>query len=414
MHDSIYTDNGIKLVEKGTRVDSGLYQGLIQHKLNGRIDDHLAVDGMVSVSALAELAQQMCASDLLLQLLTESAAGLPAGPLVAVVQKLELPNPLAFKLTVMREQHASLFAHSVRMMLVSVFIGLKRLWSPEDCAHLAAAALLHDLGVLHMNPAWHDPHNKIDGAERKHLQVHPVTAMILLREQKIYPQQVLQAVLEHHECLDGSGYPRGAQAGQISPMGQVLMVAEIATAFFDKYSQQNPALRLSLTLKLNHRKYPAALAQYLLPLLQQPAQAGAAAVTLEEVQRLLDLQSCMFDDWQAYAGKLPPSALVPSSEQASAFVALRLAALQKTLYEAGCHPDLLKETLAMLDGDAQTLSELGWLAREALWQLQNLLDVMHSRWPDLAESHSVSDQAVLQWAQACADLLAPYHPHGGD
>ena len=48
-HDAIYTDRGVKLVDKGTRVDSELYDRLVKHKLRGPIEDHLSVENMVSV-----------------------------------------------------------------------------------------------------------------------------------------------------------------------------------------------------------------------------------------------------------------------------------------------------------------------------------------------------------------------------
>eukprot|EP01041_Mallomonas_annulata_P031344 gene31344-53636_t len=46
---AIYTDNGIKLVEKGARIDSRLYDRLVQHKLREPIDRHLSIENPVDV-----------------------------------------------------------------------------------------------------------------------------------------------------------------------------------------------------------------------------------------------------------------------------------------------------------------------------------------------------------------------------
>ena len=57
--DAIYTDNGIKLVEKGARIDSRLYDRLVQHKLREPIDRHLTVENAVYVSALIAAGQEL-------------------------------------------------------------------------------------------------------------------------------------------------------------------------------------------------------------------------------------------------------------------------------------------------------------------------------------------------------------------
>jgi len=52
---------------------------------------------------------------------------------------------------------------------------------------------------------------------------------------------VAQAVLEHHERMDGTGYPRGLEGGRISAMGQVLLLAEVVAAFFDNMRTIRPS-----------------------------------------------------------------------------------------------------------------------------------------------------------------------------
>ncbi len=83
--------------------------------------------------------------------------------LLAPLQFVPLPQPMAFKLTVMREQRPDLLAHSLRMALIALYLGVQSGWSERECIPLAAAALLHDIGVLHMDPVWRDPYHKGDG-----------------------------------------------------------------------------------------------------------------------------------------------------------------------------------------------------------------------------------------------------------
>lgn len=408
--DALYTDRGVKLVDKGVRVDSQLYDRLVKHKLRGKIEDQLAVEDMVSVQSLVQVAAAQCENDTLAYLLVHTLEGMTTDRLLAPVRAIMLTSALAFKLTVMREQHPALFAHSVRMMLVSVYLGIKSGWDERECVPLATAALLHDLGVMHMDPVWHDPAHKVSGVGRKQLLVHPVTAMLLVREQNIYPRSVGQAVLEHHECMDGSGYPRGLRGEQISRMGQMLLLAEVVAAFFEKYADEAAAQRLSLTLRLNHRKLPADLVAHVLPALQLRAVQSDLTVTQEDVQRTIGLLATALADWEQQCAGLPPQLLQPPSEQACALVAQRLAALQKTLFEAGSHPRQLAEVLPQLQGDAQGLLEVDLLGREALWQLQSIVDLINGRWPQLQDSQEAGDIAVVQWRDACAQRLERLPP----
>ena len=92
---------------------------------------------------------------------------------------------MACKLTVMRDAQNALFQHSLEMMTVAVFLAIKSGMSEQDCAAVAAAALLHDLGVLHMDPAWSDPDHKVVGIQRKHLVAHPISAMLMICDTRL-------------------------------------------------------------------------------------------------------------------------------------------------------------------------------------------------------------------------------------
>ena len=394
---AIYTANGIKLVEKGARIDSRLYDRLVQHKLREPIDRHLSIENPVTAPALLAAGQALLEQHLLPGMLAE-ALGPLAGRLLAPLRSLSLPASIACKLTVMREQRPELFQHSLQMMIVAVFLGLRSDLGERDCATLAAAALLHDLGVLHMDPAWNDPEHKVVGPQRKHLVAHPITAMLMIRDTQAYPRAAEVAVLEHHERMDGSGYPRGLAGADITPMGRILLLAEVVTAFFEKYEDM-PAQRLSLMLRLNHRKFPSNLVAHILPLLQEEVARESALMPLgNDASRQIELLAEAFAYWDQLKAALPagsPAKAPPNG--AFAFADARLLALQKALAEAGSHPQQHGELLAQLQGDAIGMAEVAMVGGEALWQLKSILNASHRRWPRLADRATPADAAVADW-----------------
>jgi HD-GYP domain-containing protein (c-di-GMP phosphodiesterase class II) len=404
----IFTEKGIKLVEKGARIDSRMYERLVQHKLRDPIDKHLGVDNRVDVLAIEAQAMVQCETVDLMRRLVQSLQG--TDRLLAPLRHMVLPPQIAFKLTVMREQRPELFAHSLQMMLVAIYLALQSGLSERECGPLATAALLHDVGMLYMDPAWTDPSYRLSGAERKHLVAHSVTAMLIMRSTGVYAQAVEMAVLEHHERMDGTGYPRGIHGEAISKMGQVLLLAEVVSAFFDKF-QDLPGQRLSLMLRMNHRRYPPDLVGILLPLLYDEIAPGTPLPPLQaEVTHSVTALSAAFQMWSTLSQAFPERWQAMPDHQAAVFIDAGVGSLQKQLAEAGLHPNQHTDLLTYLRDDVQGMSELALLSREALWQLQATVNTCLRRWPGVnARAHAV-DAAVAQWCEACLQIDAGQPP----
>lgn len=402
--EAIYTGEGVKLIEKGARIDSGMYVRLIRHKLRGRVENQLTVDNAVTPESIVALAQEQCTSAPLLRAMTHPGpAGIDIASLLAPLHVLTLPKPLAFMLTVIREQHPCDYIHGIQVALVAVYLALRSGWSKAECTPLMAAGLLHDIGVLYMDPVWHDTTRRITGAGRRHLIAHPVTAALLLRDHGGYPDTVAQAIMEHHERMDGSGYPRGLHGNAISPMGQILLVAEVVSAFFEKYTNDDVARRLWLSLRLGHHKYPSAFTQLLQPVLQNISMPTAPHVEPAQVQHAWQRIADALQSWQDLSADLPRASAGHNAKGAGdafSFVDQRINALQRSLFDAGTHPHQQAELLTQIEEDAQGLQELLLLAREALWQLQIIANAVSNRWPELAQSAAPGNIAVTRWRDA--------------
>ena len=400
--DAIYTENGTKLIEKGVQVDSHMYDRLVQHKLREPIDSHLTVDSPVSTDFLLATALALTSSTPLARLLVQKTGSVQA--LLAPLQTMPLPPPMAFKLTVMREQRPELFQHSVLMVLVAAFLGIQSGLKQDERVALAAAALLHDIGMLHMDAAWLEPQHTMTGAERKHLVAHPITAMLMVRDAKVYPRAVEVAVLEHHERMDGTGYPRSLLGAHISPLGQTLLLAEVVTAFYDKYPD-TPAQQLGLVLRLNSRKFPADLCTHVRALIHDKDRShDADLVPLgADAPRYINLLIHAFSLWETAKQSVSEPALGQAMAQGAnnmlGFIDARLRSLAKVLAEAGAHPEQQSILLEQLQGDDNAMAEIAVVGREALWQLQNIVNAAQRRWPASLERSHPADIAAAQWCE---------------
>ena len=405
----IFNDKGVKLVEKYARLDSRMYERLVRHRLRDPIDKHLSVDNRVDVQSIEAYAMVQCETVDLVRRLVQSLGG--TDRLLAPLRLLVLPPHIGFKLTVMREQRPELFAHSLQMMLVAICLALHKGWSERECGPLAVAALLHDVGMLYMDPAWTDSNYRLSGNERKHLVAHSVTAMLIVRGAGVYSQDVEMAILEHHERMDGTGYPRGIHGENISPMGQILLLAEVVSAFFDKFHDL-PGQRLSLMLRMNHRRYPADLVSIILPLLYDEIAPGTPLPPLQaEFMHTVAALAAAFQMWETLSQKFPERWQAMPDHQAAVYIDTSIGSLQKQLAEAGAHPNQQTDLLAYLKDDVQGMSEIALVSREALWQLQAIVNGCLRRWPGVHACAHAVDAAVAQWCDACMQIdpgcLAP-------
>ena len=403
---AVFTRNGIKLIERGTRVNSALRDRLLQHKLLPPIDHCLSVEGGVTQASVRARAREILDAEPRFQLLRSALPGTER--LLNAFYAMPLAAPLAFKLTVAREQRPEVFEHSVQMTLIALFLAIKSRLNDRDLATVAAAGMLHDIGELHIDPELLRPGRRLAAAELRHVYAHPMTAYLILQEYPQYHPEISGAVFEHHERLDGSGYPRSLKGEEIGPIGQILMLAEAVTTLYEKSWRTHGASRLSVMLKMNRRKFNRELIDHLVGLLHGGEPAGLDSqgeVSAEAVVAQLDQLAEIFRNWhgayQACEVDTPQLAQAPLV----AFVNERVGNLERTLLETGFHPDELAALTAGIEDDPVALAEMQLMARESRWQVSDILNEVSRRGAALA-ADATGRGLVEAWIRRTEALLA--------
>ncbi|HEX7436441.1 MAG TPA: HD domain-containing phosphohydrolase, partial [Caldimonas sp.] len=290
-----------------------------------------------------------------------------------------LPKPVALHLTVARDNKPALFEHGILTGLLCAHLVREGGGMQHDMDMAAAAGLLHDLGMLHIDPALFDSGDPLSGDQLNPLYVHPLTSSMLMGRFVDYPKEVLRAVVEHHEQLDGSGYPRGLIGDAISPLGRLLSLAEVVTAMFDG-GRQYPEQRVSLLLRINPRRYDPALVpsiERLLRALPPPVEDSGmpAAESVESLRRL----DALLTDWRDAVTAMLPR-LDTAGRSLVQSVSKQTDTLQRMLYEAGITPDQLGLIADDAANDPALRIELWALAQELQWQLRSTANQLQRRW----------------------------------
>ena len=364
---AIFNTRGIKIVEAGVAVNSGLYERLMQHQLERPLEDSVASPPTVTGRMLRDsAAAQLKAFPLFASMaLDEETRAL----LLDTLERLPLPEPIAFQLTLAYEVRPDLFEHSVLSSMVAAWLAMETRISRATMATAATAGLLHDLGLLHLDPVLLSYRRNIDPAQRRQLYSHPLVSTVLIERHSEYPPEMVRGVREHHEFLDGSGYPASLAGEQISQVGRILALTELVAGSFAP-GREAPVQRLSVQLRMNTHRYDEALVEKVLRILRpQPAEASTAiALLADPIEGLLAIYEAL-NAWPVGLEKQPD--LPSRRQQAIRNIPRQVAQLQRTLARVGVTP----EQLSQLGTDALGIplqTELTLLAREAAWQLGTL------------------------------------------
>ncbi|MBC8162681.1 MAG: HD domain-containing protein, partial [Roseiflexaceae bacterium] len=98
--------------------------------------------------------------------------------------------------------------------------------------HIRLGSLLHDIGKVGVPDLILDKPAALSEAEQAEMRRHPVYGYDILSQQELrwLLREELPALLEHHERLDGNGYPHGLSGAAISPIGRIVAVADVFDA----------------------------------------------------------------------------------------------------------------------------------------------------------------------------------------
>jgi HD-GYP domain-containing protein (c-di-GMP phosphodiesterase class II)/outer membrane biosynthesis protein TonB len=167
-------------------------------------------------------------------LVTEATEnGLADNPALAAEQVMLL-------VAAMGDHYRHTRSHSERVRLYADMIGREMHLTKEDRQKLQWGALLHDLGKLHLAPSIVDKKGPLDANEWILVRRHPEQGRRLLRPLVPFLGEWAEAVWNHHERWDGTGYPRGVGGDRIGRAAAIVAVADSFEAMTSANSYKKP------------------------------------------------------------------------------------------------------------------------------------------------------------------------------
>lgn len=391
-HDEVFAENGHKLIGKNVVINNELYDKLMQHKLLKPLDTSISVADRIDVTKLRADMDAYLKDDPVAHAIHEAIPD--KDHLHRIINSIPLNEALAGKMTVMKITMPENYYHSLLATILAIVTAQSCKYDDTESSHLATAALFHDIGVLHIDPALFQKSERLDVNDLKQISAHTAIAYMILGCFAEYTGDIATAVLQHHERLDGTGYPNRLRGEEISKLGKALAAIEVISSIIGKRKSMADAMT---AIKTYPQKYDyqtvSAIASTLYGQIPEHFQ-DAKEYTATIKNKLSIIQEGMTSWSQPFLMVDEEAAL----KSPASLITLRLEELKHALTSAGLLKVSVQELLDSLQGDIVAQQEAAAVVNEFLYQLVMLVREILSRWPLLDKDLKIEkDTPIINW-----------------
>ncbi|MFD0668759.1 MASE3 domain-containing protein [Ramlibacter sp. MAHUQ-53] len=190
-------------------------------------------DGLPATVVLAEDITERRRTEEQIAAYVKQLEGAMRGTLQAVSNMVELRDPYTA-------------GHERRVGLIASAIAQEMGWPAPRCEALEMLGLVHDVGKIAVPSELLTKPTRLSGPEMDLIRGHAQAGYEILKDVP-FPYPVAEIVWQHHERMDGSGYPRGLKGEEILPEARVLAVADVIESMAS-HRPYRPAVGLEAAL----------------------------------------------------------------------------------------------------------------------------------------------------------------------
>lgn len=117
--------------------------------------------------------------------------------------------------------------HSIAVGILSGAIAKKLRYEPGLINQIATAGLLADAGMAKVNYKIRDKKAPLTESEFSEIKKHTIFSFQAIKDSPLLKPEMKLAIFQHHERLDGSGYPKGERMDNILLFSQIIAVADV-------------------------------------------------------------------------------------------------------------------------------------------------------------------------------------------
>ena len=177
-----------------------------------------------------------------------------------VINALIDHKDLLFTLVYQKDPDAYLFRHLLNVTILSIHLGTALRYNPDQIYELAHGAFLHDIGMFSLPPELYQKGERLNEAEMTQIQKHTLLGIDLLQRARGIPVSAAFVAYQHHERIDGTGYPKSKRGQSVHSFSRIVMIADVFDAMISDrpyrtaqlpYSAMKAVLKMAVGTKLD-------------------------------------------------------------------------------------------------------------------------------------------------------------------
>lgn len=226
--EDIYGNFDLLYASKGDIVSERILEGLKKLPLDYLYveDVEVATPSLISDQQRELIIEAITHSLSSYRLLTRNVFDKIKIPVLNIIQQLFLDDYALYCFNEFKTIDDYTFDHALNVGLIAGMIGYWQEHDIKTIETLIIAGFFHDLGKLSIDRNLLLKAGTISDTELQTLKDHSLFSLEHLHRTSFATSDIEQAILQHHERRDGSGYPAGLMAKDIHPLARILAVAD--------------------------------------------------------------------------------------------------------------------------------------------------------------------------------------------
>ena len=122
------------------------------------------------------------------------------------------------------------YIHSIDTCIMATFLGISQGLKEEQLKDLGTGGILHDIGKTKVPFSIINKKGPLTNEEFAEIKKHPIYGKEILEKNINISDPIVKAVAQHHERVDGRGYPYNLEGNQISKLAKIICVCDVYDA----------------------------------------------------------------------------------------------------------------------------------------------------------------------------------------
>lgn len=224
----IYNEEGLVLLAERIELTNALIRKLEQHGVAYLYIEDSLTDDIAAQEAISQETRRLALSTIrssFRQLMMETAPRRAINApfigkafkdvLRTIIDDLQQNPSAMIMLAEMSVTDHYLYNHSLNVCIYATIVGMASGYGPDELTALGLGALLHDIGKTKIPQELLNKAGRLNEKEWEQMKRHTDIGFRLLKDEPNIPLLSAHCALQHHERVDGSGYPRSLRGGDI-------------------------------------------------------------------------------------------------------------------------------------------------------------------------------------------------------